>query len=442
VDVLRGKGTAVSGPVPGLAAIGASVGQGGANRRIDVKAVQTALNAVPVVLGGAGGALAVDGLIGPKTLGAIGTFQSMWIADQFQDGRCDPRGPTLALLNAMAGVGDALPSGTATSATVPARQGLIFAAAVGAPKPKPPSPAEKVRIRNAEHRQVVIDQLHLPKLVPMLLGALRVNDAAREHVKRLKALKSGGTLPAQALADQARKSFLLVAKIFRLHERAPADAGNAVDKLDIVLRRSIILVSSRLPPRPPGVAPVPPSKNPLFVSLFDNPSSSPAGSFGYSSAGGALTLAPGGTGFFNKSVKPGVVVEDKKDRIYLLPAFDTLSDVEQKLTLLHELAHETISEGGQFDDSKKEVTVGDPVRWKSLSSANRLRNAENFGWFTTECNFGTKEAVKDCRTTLDTIGEFPSVDVTIPGIGRDPDILLPQAGSAEAAKFSFPGGFS
>jgi hypothetical protein len=50
VDVLRGNGTVISGPVPGLVDIGAPVGQGGANRRDDVQAVQTALN----IVGGAG----------------------------------------------------------------------------------------------------------------------------------------------------------------------------------------------------------------------------------------------------------------------------------------------------------------------------------------------------------------------------------------------------
>ncbi len=97
VMLLR-NGAIVTDPIPEAVAIRASVGQGGANNSADTRAVQIALNAVPATPGGAGDSLAVDGLVGPLTVGAITRFQN---ADcRIKGGRCDPRGPTLALLRA------------------------------------------------------------------------------------------------------------------------------------------------------------------------------------------------------------------------------------------------------------------------------------------------------------------------------------------------------
>src|SRR5262245_13046228 len=101
---LRGNGQPLQGPLPGAVVIGHPVGRGGANRASDARALQIALNAVPAGLGGAGESLALDGLVGPLTIGAIAAFQEQWMT--VKDARCDPGGPTLALLNAMAGVGD------------------------------------------------------------------------------------------------------------------------------------------------------------------------------------------------------------------------------------------------------------------------------------------------------------------------------------------------
>lgn len=73
-----------------------SVGSGGTNRSNDVKTVQSRLNALmsaPRV------ALAVDGLVGPKTIGMIRDFQKSVCAFQYGDGRVDPGKQTLAALN-------------------------------------------------------------------------------------------------------------------------------------------------------------------------------------------------------------------------------------------------------------------------------------------------------------------------------------------------------
>jgi peptidoglycan hydrolase-like protein with peptidoglycan-binding domain len=107
VRIIRSR-TPVSDPAPGAIAIKGSVGQGGSNGTEDTRAVQTALNAVPACLSGPDTPLDVDGRVGPLTIGAIRDFQQRWLS--VVDGRVDPKGPTLRLLNRMPGLGDAVPA--------------------------------------------------------------------------------------------------------------------------------------------------------------------------------------------------------------------------------------------------------------------------------------------------------------------------------------------
>lgn len=82
--------------------ISKSVGQGGFNIKADVLKIQHLLNLIapedggpPAIPGGQG--LKEDGLIGPKTIGAIKAFQLR--QQTGKDGRVDPNGPTLKRLN-------------------------------------------------------------------------------------------------------------------------------------------------------------------------------------------------------------------------------------------------------------------------------------------------------------------------------------------------------
>ncbi len=77
--------------------IKSSVGLGGRNLSADVNTVQQLLNSVTAANGGPQPSLAVDGLVGPKTIGAIQRFQRIQLG--FADGRVDPAGPTLRRLN-------------------------------------------------------------------------------------------------------------------------------------------------------------------------------------------------------------------------------------------------------------------------------------------------------------------------------------------------------
>lgn len=74
-----------------------SVGQGGFNHKGDVQTIQRLLNLIEVSDGGPMPPLAEDGLVGPKTIGAIRGFQQFHHTGS--DGRVDPNGPTLKKMN-------------------------------------------------------------------------------------------------------------------------------------------------------------------------------------------------------------------------------------------------------------------------------------------------------------------------------------------------------
>lgn len=80
--------------------ISGSVGQGGVNRNSDVLTIQKALNQIAPNQGGPDPKLKEDGLVGPKTIGAILKFQRA-NTGLVADGRIDANGPTLARLNVL-----------------------------------------------------------------------------------------------------------------------------------------------------------------------------------------------------------------------------------------------------------------------------------------------------------------------------------------------------
>lgn len=81
--------------------IGAAVGNGGKNRKADVKVVQRRLNKYAERLEML--PLVVDGDCGPKTRDAIVAFQQGVMGMDVGDGRVDPRGPTWKRLNGAPG---------------------------------------------------------------------------------------------------------------------------------------------------------------------------------------------------------------------------------------------------------------------------------------------------------------------------------------------------
>lgn len=82
--------------------ISKSVGQGGINRKTDVLTIQKALNQIPSNKGGPLPKLKEDGLVGPKTIGAIIKFQRSNVG-LAHDGRIDVNRATLAQINSLLG---------------------------------------------------------------------------------------------------------------------------------------------------------------------------------------------------------------------------------------------------------------------------------------------------------------------------------------------------
>lgn len=73
-----------------------SVGRFGKNEQLDVKTVQTRLNAL---MGGSRKALVVDGRVGSKTIGTIKDFQVSVVRLRRPDGRVDPAKRTISAMN-------------------------------------------------------------------------------------------------------------------------------------------------------------------------------------------------------------------------------------------------------------------------------------------------------------------------------------------------------
>lgn len=73
-----------------------SVGRFGTNEQLDVRAIQTRLNAL---MGTSRKELAVDGKVGSKTIGTIKDFQASVVRLRYPDGRVDPAKRTIQALN-------------------------------------------------------------------------------------------------------------------------------------------------------------------------------------------------------------------------------------------------------------------------------------------------------------------------------------------------------
>ena len=128
--------------------IGGAVGRGGVNRSTDVRAIQQLLNIRRSAWSSR--PLRVDGMCGTQTLRAIAEAQHRLVGRPRSDGRIDPNGPTLRLLNAMRSVPRAAPRATSTPSPVLPR-------AVLPPTPRPVSHAVPARRAGREPPIEVID---------------------------------------------------------------------------------------------------------------------------------------------------------------------------------------------------------------------------------------------------------------------------------------------
>ena len=381
--------------LPGFLSVHGSVGQGAANGGRDVIVVQTALNAVVSSLGGPSPILAVDGLIGPKTIAAIRKIQSFWTA--VQDGRVDPGGPTIRVLNRLAGLAPPIQSrprssisgGVSGGSNVPqtaprqtTRGGAssVAGAPSGATAPPPaptssPTPEEIQAVNRLQNAQTVV----MPVVVVAIVTAL---DALAKAQQYLGVIFGGGPPPAAILRSPSRLAFLFVAKHFRLHESDPQGSLFAVQQVKAVFARMIEVVRIRTLTTPAG---------PRFDRLY------------------ALAIVPAqivslntdiayvGTlsGALTPGVPDGYTVPDPAtqrlmpefcDGVYLMPGFDRFPTRPHAI-LIHELAHLC----GGFDEASKirDFTVTNENAFDADSRAQHLINVNIYERFAIELLLST-----------------------------------------------------
>jgi hypothetical protein len=315
--------------------IAASVGAAGANKPTDVRAIQSALNDVPSANGGPTPPLKVDGIVGSKTLAAIKHFQQTHV--KVVDSRIDPKGRTLAALNAELG------------STVPiAAQGLTGAAqGTRVPEFLPPDPeilATVVRllgrirevIRAATFRLATVDRFITNQKLSVPQGPFLAN--VRESVEILEAAFSIGKI------NNPRPPFDNIKRVFQ--------------NMTVALNRTFETA--------PLIAPV------LFVP--NTHISMEPRAAAYTSRGGA---------FF----KPGEKLDginEPADRIYVCRNMLKAPEDFQVAALVHELAHFVSGQPIEVVDVVKQGTMlklRDRPRFNAIRPEDKIRSAEHYSFF-------------------------------------------------------------
>jgi peptidoglycan hydrolase-like protein with peptidoglycan-binding domain len=184
--------------------ITASVGKYGVNRSTDVKVIQGLLNLIPQLVGGPEVPLKIDGIVGPKTIGAITRFQNMRLGHA--DGRVDPHQQTLAQLDQLA------PKDPKTQAEADKTQSIAWAMAAGTMlayydvlklSPLPDPLGDKVLIQTALNTHFHLDKQ--PAFEHAFLSSIKYN-----YTQVLGALAQSATIfrsrtDAEAISDGAYK---------------------------------------------------------------------------------------------------------------------------------------------------------------------------------------------------------------------------------------------
>jgi len=421
-------------PMPGLAALWKPVGSGGANRADDTLAVQVALNAVPVPLGGPEVPLKPDGKVGPKTIGAIRRFQQYWT--KVIDGRVDPGGPTVEALNNLAGVPLPHPPkpGAAAAAAPPPKRAAwapprVQAARAGTPGA--PSVAVQVdldRINAAIIRMDLIRYEHLPALQHVLDRAMPQLQQAMRYAHLLYRPPTGPTANSWNSRDNDdRLCFLVVAKHLHLSEKNPGQALEAVDHTIGLVR----VMRATLTERQTATGAMSDADD-IYVSLYRQPADSPTE--------GAHTYA-GGRWRQNGRRSGRVVVgfdgrpiPERLDRIYVAPVFDGLSREMQRHVLLHELLHYC----GELPYSPLRIH-DHAYAWQGhyahLSRQQRKTNTDTLSLLLQDFALGTAMAARAAGVAEAVLGTVPWVEFD--GLVTVPDVA-PGAADPVAFPASYP----
>jgi hypothetical protein len=328
-----------------------SVGRGGRNLPDDVKAIQAALNAQDPADGGPMVKLAVDGLVGPLTIGAIEKYQRHQFG--WADGRVDPDGPTIHALNGGGG-------GTAT-------------AQKGHHKPPPPPKA------TAAQNQAFIEKIGglLPRARHWVEMAQLKLDMASDFVRRGPADPKD---PFPSLHDIGKPDLALFNKYFHANKQHRGvvlhqlhQAHRVYDAMQTVLTESLL-------------------QAPMFgwgVGYFQpDPADGTAASTGYV----AYTFF-GGWHRRRRDGKPRLSGDDnyagdktlRQDTIFF-PVGQLLKKSDNFLleTVIHELAH-FVGPGGPLNgDRIGDYTYDTKPDFLTVNNWTALHTAETYGYFAAE----------------------------------------------------------
>jgi peptidoglycan hydrolase-like protein with peptidoglycan-binding domain len=419
-------------PMPGLIGLWRKVGNGGANRADDTLAVQVALNAVPVPLGGPEAPLKVDGKVGPKTVGAIRRFQQYWT--KVVDGRVDPGGPTVRMLNELAGVPlphrrdrqRAIASGPAASSGTWAPQRVQVAnAGKAGPKPATSNP-DLNKINAAIIRMDQIRHVHLPALQHVLDRAMPQLQQAMRHAHKLAIPPVGPAAKDFTSRDNPdRLCFLVVAKHLHLSEKNSGQALEAMDHMIGLVRTMRATVTERQ-----TATGAMSDADDIYVSLYRQPPGDTHS--GHTYFGGRWQKEGRKSGRVAVGLD-GKPMPERVDRIYIHPVFDGMNQDVQRHVLLHELLHYC----GELPASRLRIAdhaYAYQPHYRTLTHGLRKANTDTLAMLLLEFALGTQMAARGGQTRTEVIGDIPHVEF-------DGLITVPDLAPGQADPVAFPASF-
>jgi hypothetical protein len=335
-----------------------SVGKGGVNIAAEVQAVQARLNAVPRDRGGPVPLLAVDGIVGEKTIAAILRFQHVSVG--VSDGRIDPGGPTLARLNAPPVAAPVAVSAAAPRASV--QQDNPFVGLAGQVTPI----AQIIDNGDIDFPMIRLLRAYIA-MMPTIRAAIM---SARRRLSNIERYITDRPLvpPNDPGFDRERHNIALLEDCFGLSQFP--DPRHAYHKIrDVFETMSRAAVRCRFDGDPATNGLIAPNE----VAVLNNPLHETA----YVLRSGFHTPFEE----FEHPEHPGHLV--RSDRVYITK--NSLLYFGHKPLMIgmiiHELAHWVSRPNDDIPDQRRGNAFWDDRPFRELPPANRISSAENYGWF-------------------------------------------------------------
>jgi hypothetical protein len=331
--------------------ISASVGAGGANTKRDTRTVQALLNGIGPLEGGPPEMLAVDGIVGPKTLAAIRNFQTAQAG--IVDGRVDPAGRTIKALrnppDTLQPVVGFSSGGARPSAKLPVN-----------PLPGPPGGASKAAIYKSRMDRAVAAW---PDAKAALTKALL-------HIGFAATAASGPEFPGHG----PNLDILFAHKHFRTGEKHSAAVSADLRLIEHVYRFMAVVMESHV-----GYFGGTPWGKKIFdIDRFPNLNKKTAA---YTGLGAMHVPSSKVDRRYNHPIMGSTV--------YLCDDIDTQPPDVFSSIILHEIAH-------MVGSTHRGMGIADygygweVAKYNSLGKWHRMHNAENFALYAFELQFGTR----------------------------------------------------